>query len=67
MASTVHVSAAQKAADNELEEKLGVSAIYEAKQATEEEHAQTLWQALSENRKGAFWSVMISMSIIMEG
>ena len=67
MASRVQVSAAQKAADNELEEKLGVSAIHEAKQATDEEHAQTLWQALSEHRKGAFWSVMISMAIIMEG
>ncbi|EMR72447.1 putative mfs sugar transporter protein [Eutypa lata UCREL1] len=67
MAAKVQVSSAQKAADHELEEKLGLSAIHEAKLATDEEHAQTLWQALSENRKGVFWSIMISMSIIMEG
>ena len=67
MAAKVQVSSAQKAADHELEEKLGLSAIHEAKLATDEEHAQTLWQALSENRKGVFWSIMISMYIIMEG
>ncbi len=67
MATKVEVSAAQKAADHELEEKLGLSAIHEARQATKEEHAQTFWQALSENRRGVFWSVLISMSIIMEG
>lgn len=67
MATRVQVSSAQKAADHELEEKLGLSAIHEAKLATEEEHAQTLWQGLSENRKAVFWSVMISMAIIMEG
>lgn len=67
MATRVQVSSAQKAADHELEEKLGLSAIHEAKLATEAEHAQTLWQGLSENRKAVFWSVMISMAIIMEG
>ncbi|RYP83859.1 hypothetical protein DL769_001281 [Monosporascus sp. CRB-8-3] len=67
MADPVHVSTAQKVADNELEEKLGYSALRDAKQATDEEHAQTFRQALSENRKAVFWSVMISMCIIMEG
>ncbi|WQF85352.1 Putative major facilitator, sugar transporter, major facilitator superfamily [Colletotrichum destructivum] len=57
----------RKAAENEVEEKLGQSAIFEAKQASDEEHAQTLKQALSQNRKAVFWSVMISMSIVMEG
>ncbi|KAK1511496.1 general alpha-glucoside permease [Colletotrichum abscissum] len=57
----------RKAAENEVEEKLGQSAIHEAKQASDDEHAQTLRQALSENRKAVFWSVMISMSIVMEG
>ncbi|KAK8031323.1 hypothetical protein PG990_001057 [Apiospora arundinis] len=63
----VQVASHQKVADQELEEKLGVNAIHEAKQATDDEHAQTLFQALRENRKAVFWSVMISMSIIMEG
>lgn len=67
MAARVEVSSAQKVADHELEEKLGLSAIHEARLATEAEHAQTLWQALSENRNGVFWSVLISLSIIMEG
>lgn len=57
----------RKAAENEVEEKLGQSAIHEAKQASDDEHAQTLRQALRENRKAVFWSVMISMSIVMEG
>ncbi len=57
----------QKVVDQDLEEKLGQNAILQAKQATDDEHAQTLMQALRENRKAVFWSVMISMSIIMEG
>ncbi|KXX73305.1 Maltose permease MAL31 [Madurella mycetomatis] len=64
---TVQVSHLQKVADQDLEEKLGRNAILEAKQATDDEHAQTLMQALRENHKAVFWSVMISMSIIMEG
>ncbi|CAJ2512054.1 Uu.00g076790.m01.CDS01 [Anthostomella pinea] len=67
MATTVQITAAQKVADHELEEKLGHNAILEAKQATDDEHAQTLWQALRENRKAVFWSILISMTIIMEG
>lgn len=63
----IQTSRVQKLADQELEEKLGLSAIHEAKNATDEEHAQTLRQALRENRKAVFWSVLISMSIIMEG
>ncbi|KAK8065125.1 hypothetical protein PG997_011872 [Apiospora hydei] len=63
----VQVATHQKVADRELEEKLGASAILEARQATDDEHAQTFLQALRENRRAVFWSVMISMSIIMEG
>lgn len=67
MDKNVYVSGAQKAADNEVEEKLGHTAIFDAKQATDDEHAQTLRQAFSQNRRAVFWSVMISMSIVMEG
>ncbi|KAI1163066.1 general substrate transporter [Nemania serpens] len=67
MASTVQITTAQKVADRELEDKLGASALSEAKQATDDEHAQTLFQALKENRMAVMWSVLISMTIIMEG
>lgn len=59
--------ALEKAAAHHVEDTLGHGAVIEAKQATDEEHAQTVWQAISQNRKAVAWSVMISMSIIMEG
>ncbi|KAI0025226.1 sugar transporter-like protein [Xylariomycetidae sp. FL0641] len=64
MADTVH---AQKAADHEVEDKLGYNALDEARQATEDEHNQTLWEALKQNRRAVMWSVLISMTIVMEG
>lgn len=67
MEKSVYVTGAQKAADHELEEKLGHTAVFEAKQATDDEHAQTLREAFSQNRRAVFWSIMISMSIVMEG
>ncbi|KAK3936213.1 general substrate transporter [Diplogelasinospora grovesii] len=39
----------------------------EARQATATEHSLTLWQALKTYRKAAFWSVLISTSVVMEG
>ncbi|KAL3428560.1 general substrate transporter [Aspergillus tetrazonus] len=59
--------ALEKTAAHHVEDTLGAGAIVEAKQATDEEHAQTLWSALRDNRKAVAWSVLISMSIIMEG
>lgn len=68
MASAVDtVLAVEKTAANHVEDTLGHGAITEAKQATDDEHMQTLMQALRENRKAVMWSVLISMSIIMEG
>ncbi|KAI1438918.1 sugar transporter [Xylaria sp. CBS 124048] len=67
MASNAELITAQKAADRDLQEKLGRSALYEAKRATDEEHSQTVFQALKENRRAVVWSVLISMTIIMEG
>jgi len=60
------ISHVRKVADREVEEKLGVSAV-QAKLATDDEHAQTLWEALRENRRAVMWSMLISMTIIMEG
>ncbi|KAL6229535.1 hypothetical protein BDW75DRAFT_249581 [Aspergillus navahoensis] len=59
--------ALEKTAAHHVEDTLGAGAIIEAKQAADEEHAQTLWRALKDNRKAVAWSVLISMSIIMEG
>ncbi|KAI0390012.1 sugar transporter [Xylariaceae sp. FL0594] len=67
MASRVQITTAQKVADRELEEKLGYNALQEAKQATDDEHAQTFLQAIKENRRAVLWSLLISMTIIMEG
>jgi SP family general alpha glucoside:H+ symporter-like MFS transporter len=69
MATTpsVQVNPNQKAVDHDLEEKLGQNALAQAKQATDDEHAQTLMQAIKQNRKAVLWSVLISLSIVMEG
>lgn len=56
-----------KQANINLEERLGVTALLEAKRASEEEHSQTPWEAIRKNRKAVAWSVMVSMSVIMEG
>lgn len=57
----------EKSAANYLDETLGKGAIVEAKHASDEEHAQTLFQAINANRKAVAWSMLISMSIVMEG
>ncbi|KAJ5273703.1 hypothetical protein N7478_008828 [Penicillium angulare] len=59
--------ALEKTAAHHVEDTLGHGAIIEAKQATDDEHSQTLWQGLRENRKAVGWSMLISLSIIMEG
>ncbi|KAJ5801957.1 uncharacterized protein N7503_004407 [Penicillium pulvis] len=67
MATTQVEIALEKTAAHHVEDTLGHGAIIEAKQASDEEHAQTLFQALRDNRKAVAWSMLISMSIIMEG
>ncbi|KAI1323465.1 sugar transporter [Xylariaceae sp. FL0255] len=67
MASTTQITTSQKVADRELEEKLGHDAIFNAKAATDEEHAQTFREAIQENRMAVLWSFLISLTIIMEG
>ena len=62
--SEIHV---EKSAASHVETTLGNGAINEAKLASDEEHSQTIWQALSANRKAVAWSMLISLSIIMEG
>ena len=60
-------AALEKSAAHHVEDLLGAGAIFEARQATADEHEQSLWQALRANRKAVLWSVLVSMSIIMEG
>lgn len=57
----------EKSAAVYLDQTLGQGAIVEAKHASDEEHSQTLFQALNANRKAVIWSMLISMSIVMEG
>ncbi|KAF7716550.1 MFS-type Sugar/inositol transporter [Penicillium ucsense] len=60
-------AALEKTAAHHVEDVLGIGAVGEARQAMAEEREQSLWQALRDNRKAVAWSVLISMSIIMEG
>ena len=39
----------------------------DAKEATAAEHSTTFWQGIKIYRKAAFWSFIVSMTIIMEG
>lgn len=57
----------EKSAASHVETIFGSGAINEAKQASDEEHSQTFWQALRANRKAVAWSMLISLSIVMEG
>jgi len=57
----------EKAAAHEVEERLGADAIFQAKNASDEEHNETFFQAFKNNRKAVAWSVAISLSIVMEG
>lgn len=59
--------AIEKAAVDHVEHVVDVGNTKDAKLAAEAEHETTLWQALRENRKAAFWSVMLSTTVIMEG
>jgi hypothetical protein len=57
----------EKVAAHHVEETLGQGALIDAKHAADEEHAQTLWQAIKANKKAVGWSVLVSMSVVMEG
>lgn len=57
----------EKSAANRLEDTLGQGATIDAKHASDEEHSQTPFQALSANRSAVIWSMVLSMSIVMEG
>src|SRR5450756_35321 len=57
----------EKIAGHHVEETLGSGALIDAKHASDEEHAQTLWQAIKANKNAVGWSVLVSMSVVMEG
>ena len=58
---------AEKVATAHVEAMLGAGAIDEAKHASDSEHNMGFLQALKTHKKAAFWSAVISMSIVMEG
>lgn len=41
--------------------------VNDAREATEDEHAMSLWQSLKLYRKAAAWSVLLSFSVVMDG
>ncbi|CAK7234453.1 hypothetical protein SCUCBS95973_008941 [Sporothrix curviconia] len=51
----------------QMQEKMGTTAVLEAKKASDKEHSETSWEALSKNRKAVLWSIFVSMSVVMEG
>lgn len=57
----------EKVADVHVEEKLGHGAIHEAKQASDKEHQAPFWETFKKHKTAVFWSMVISMSIVMEG
>lgn len=57
----------EKSAAAHLEDTLGQGAIVDAKHASDVEHSQTLLEALKAHRKAVIWSMLISMTIVMEG
>jgi len=52
----VHIEQAQTAVN-----------LYDAAEASAVEHSTSVWQALKENKKAVFWSMIISLCIVMEG
>ncbi|KJR86045.1 MFS transporter, SP family, general alpha glucoside:H+ symporter [Sporothrix schenckii 1099-18] len=50
-----------------LQDKLGATSLLEAKKASDAEHEESTWAALKRNRKAVLWSLMVSMSVVMEG
>lgn len=50
-----------------VEEITGSNAIAEAKHASDNEHDETLKTALKNHWKAVLWSMVLSMSIVMEG
>jgi MFS transporter, SP family, general alpha glucoside:H+ symporter len=74
------MAATQRKDQDGIEEKAGLDYTHfnqadlhdkvlnvEARQATATEHELTLWQGLKTYKKAAFWSILISMTVIMEG
>jgi MFS transporter, SP family, general alpha glucoside:H+ symporter len=57
----------EKIAAAHVEATLGTGALDEAKQASDNEHAMGFFEAIRKHKQAAFWSAVISMSIVMEG
>ncbi|GAB7349225.1 hypothetical protein MBLNU459_g8389t1 [Dothideomycetes sp. NU459] len=51
----------------QVEEVMGAHAIVEAKHASDAEHSETVRDAFRKHWKAVLWSMVLSMSIVMEG
>lgn len=60
-----HEGVAEKSANDET--MAWVSMVDDAKKATEAEHKMSLYQALKIYHKAAFWSMAVTLGIIMDG
>jgi len=52
---------------NHVEEVFGVHAIVDAKHASDAEHNTPLMQVIKKNWKAIAWSMVMSMTVVMEG
>ena len=57
----------EKVASAHVEEKLGHGAVDEAKDASDNEHKAGFRANFKSHKKAVFWSMVISMSVVMEG
>ena len=67
MATSGIVVEDSKLSASHVEEKMSGDAIEHAKLASDAEHNTTIWEAIKVNKKAVIWSMLISMSIVMEG
>jgi SP family general alpha glucoside:H+ symporter-like MFS transporter len=50
-----------------IEEVFGAHAIVDAKHASDAEHNTPLMQVIKKNKKAILWSMVMSMTVVMEG
>lgn len=65
--ATVDVDESLKFGTQQVEEVLGVNAIHDAKQASDNEHDETIRMAFKKHWPAILWSMGMSMSVVMEG
>lgn len=67
MAAQVVIEDSLKFGTQQVEEVLGVNAVHEAKNASDDEHTETVREAIRKHWPAILWSMAMSMSVVMEG